>query len=880
MDLDDTDLDRSQSPLGMWKNAQASTSSLDLAQQLYGGSNAMLDASFGSNPISPITPTTPIIYGNGTMLSDIGEVTEVESTPGKPWTSRPRGASSGNDSITGPADALRSSPTMGLDGVKKLIRRPNERRRSGSVDSNSTITTQDQGNVFADFDDNVSVGDDSVFQGDDEESVADSYMPEEPQQAPAVKPPPPNGRIAPAAAAAAAAAERRAANAGKEPDNTQATLSQRAELILANAKRRLTTMEGNLNRARLHSHSPSLTSLGSECSTPSPTRAFAISPGHSRMGSENTFRIGLPVKVYPPRSASALGAAGGYRQPLTASRSVDNIRYIAHAVSEPDHKLSPGLRDSHLSPLSENEDDANRDFLSPTFGFDGEERIITRSASVNQMRDLKDQVLDLKGKISSLRDQAREDSIRRRSFQSLRTPSPFTQAPADQWYEASGAPKPTAASAEQAGAEFGTDGNTWTGEVGNPIVYGSDPDQPILSDSTVGAAKTQDSAVRIQAVEAEGISTEEDFETAEGDLEGDDISDMVTEDGDYDNENPDYESESGESSYHDAFQHPLSHEDREDAFDYEHFILHSALGTIGQQRLARQARGSFSSDSSLETTRGAPVTDSESAYTGRGSLGLRRSASHLSNASRDSLESFATADEGRTSYDGGRRTAEGNRSRAQARARSQHREDGVALSTPTIAEESDPYSGFVTPVDESPGDLESSNEDSSRDSSEHLTKHSPPIATLKRRSASSAATHVPNRPSVSSVESTGTMRSFPLVSRKKATSVTSLPNTDSLRHISNHLLNDAAAIYEQRASSSFSGRSSPTKRSGALVQPDTPLALQQLPREDQILVERLMAGIGKCVLGLTENGRSSTESRMCRRRLDAARKILEGTDNV
>jgi hypothetical protein len=33
--------------------------------------------------LGTVMPTTPIIYGNGTMLSDIGEVTEAESTVGR-----------------------------------------------------------------------------------------------------------------------------------------------------------------------------------------------------------------------------------------------------------------------------------------------------------------------------------------------------------------------------------------------------------------------------------------------------------------------------------------------------------------------------------------------------------------------------------------------------------------------------------------------------------------------------------------------------------------------------------------------------------------------------------------------------------------------------
>jgi hypothetical protein len=53
-----------------------------------------------------------------------------------------------------------------------------------------------------------------------------------------------------------------------------------------------------------------------------------------------------------------------------------------------------------------------------------------------------------------------------------------------------------------------------------------------------------------------------------------------------------------------------------------------------------------------------------------------------------------------------------------------------------------------------------------------------------------------------------------------------------------------------------------------------------LDRGDQILVERLVESMGKCVLGLQEARRATPESRMWRRRLDAAMRVLEGQDGV
>lgn len=194
-----------------------------------------------NNVYSPITTTTPIIYGNGTMLSDIGEVTEAESTIGRPSPPRNRHGASAPavpstplrvDDSEGDA-ALRSSPTIGksgaLGGVKKRAKAAHRERRA-SNDSTSTITDHDQQTpkmvVFDDFDDTISVGD-SVFQGDDEESVADSYVDD-----------------------ASLAGGPLFSSALSNRDNGQkystAQLSKRAEQILANAKRRLTVSDRGL----------------------------------------------------------------------------------------------------------------------------------------------------------------------------------------------------------------------------------------------------------------------------------------------------------------------------------------------------------------------------------------------------------------------------------------------------------------------------------------------------------------------------------------------------------------------------------------------------------------------------------------------------------
>ena len=72
-------------------------------------------------------------------------------------------------------------------------------------------------------------------------------------------------------------------------------------------------------------------------------------------------------------------------------------------------------------------------------------------------------------------------------------------------------------------------------------------------------------------------------------------------------------SEHDDSVYEDA-QHEqkpvVAHEDREDAFDYEHFFLHSALGTYSSGR--RGSASSETSTSSVETAKGPALMSGDS----------------------------------------------------------------------------------------------------------------------------------------------------------------------------------------------------------------------------------------------------------------------------
>jgi hypothetical protein len=119
-----------------------------------------------------------------------------------------------------------------------------------------------------------------------------------------------------------------------------------------------------------------------------------------------------------------------------------------------------------------------------------------------------------------------------------------------------------------------------------------------------------------------------------------------------------------------------------------------------------------------------------------------------------------------------------------------------------------------------------------------------------------------HRPSISSFESTGTTRSFPLVNKAKLNGgiLTPMASPDQAsKHNAETLsLADTASL----------------RGTGF------PSAVQMLAKEDQMLVEGLIAGLGQCVLRLSEGSRASTEGRLNLRRLEAARRILEGIDEV
>lgn len=223
-------------------------------------------------------------------------------------------------------------------------------------------------------------------------------------------------------------------------------------------------------------------------------------------------------------------------------------------------------------------------------------------------------------------------------MQSLRTSSPFTNA--QDWYS---------------GAETYSAG-------GSPIT--ANAGLGIKTESPTRQAMFDQHAVRPQTPETTGNllnhgpeahadmanghanyndAQHQDFDDLESYTDEQDFDE--TDEGDFLSVNGDDEETGPESIYEDAvYEMPATerHEDRVDAFDYEHFFLHSAMGTYSLEG----RRSSTGSDSSTATTR--PVTAMQIQDEDDVSTVEKRVSYHARNPSSDSIStvaSFATAAE-------------------------------------------------------------------------------------------------------------------------------------------------------------------------------------------------------------------------------------------
>ncbi|KAL8938903.1 MAG: hypothetical protein Q9216_003647 [Gyalolechia sp. 2 TL-2023] len=503
---------------------------------------------------------------------------------------------------------------------------------------------------------------------------------------------------------------------------SHATMSIRAEEILANAKKRLTEMESNLNRARHTINRPSssmssfLTSSSDPPSmytlpktlSPSKHRQHTSPPtnsmGHSRVFSETS--IPSSMQTLPPhgevrtndvRSSSAMGLtegaapAGASTKQGSESRDwfwagltrntnhgIRHNNYGLQPLNEdgpppstfesPERQQSPPVMDSDPEVVPSNQEQSDP---SPSERSSTSSNGLTRARSTNQMRDIRDQMQDLKGKISSLKQRAREDSLRRRSLQSLRTPSPFTAA--EQWYTGTSGykrdrsrSKPREGSPPAIQPAIEEEDETKQYPVQEPIPEtesnlglttidsssrgsGVSQEHIPLHDATIkrdsgSSPKTVIDAPTSEAIEAAGQARPEESQAlnqSEGEQEG----------------RPE---DSDDDLLDNSSALPIGgrHEDRPDAFDYEHLFLHSGMGTLGREGKSRSS--SHSSMYSVETTKPSNVTTEPSEVSSDDNVSLVESGAEddlsgsqrIAHERKGSVESvstvatFATATEG------------------------------------------------------------------------------------------------------------------------------------------------------------------------------------------------------------------------------------------
>lgn len=602
------------------------------------------------------------------------------------------------------------------------------------------------------------------------------------------------------------------------------------------------------------------------------------SPTHARIGSESSLPQSPPSYIHDTTVTSEPS------QPLIPSPQFKESTWRDSYVSQ------NAAQDSRRSSSNEHSDPKSAIVITDT-GNDGDQaspfeadkfvrsstaepharyeidpRTLARSASSMQMRDLTDKMKDLKGKISTLRDRAKEENMRRRSVQSLRAPSPFTAA--EQWYTTSRDYKDGHLSADAVVMHA-----PWNGE-------NKEQEIPQHQADITLEHVPEDVAEDMQEYEeSETTSVYQDFEEAEqhaeayGNVVGsfgeeevvnDYVNEESAEPGDGTEEHADeveqydgqpieegveYEfvedeqyddSEDGASLYHEAPQVPLSHEDREDAFDYEHFFLHSAMGTMSQQKYRRRGSvGSYSSDDSVQTARGLEHD------TGNYKDELRPASGHKRQKSFDTISTmatFATAKERHSQVDLQNQLHDlttQNMNHFQ-----QNNEYGIAITSPIMSD----------------------------DGVEGDVRHSRRGSVIKAGIVQPVAVH---RPSVSSFASfsSSTSRSFPLINKPKDASGASTPSTSV--NPSSPTANPGDLL-RAALTTGIMNKLDGTDSEGATQ----PSPVSMLPREDQILVERIVASIGKCVIGLQETRRTSAEHRMWRKRLETAYRLLEGDESL
>ncbi|RVX70276.1 hypothetical protein B0A52_05609 [Exophiala mesophila] len=493
-----------------------------------------------------------------------------------------------------------------------------------------------------------------------------------------------NGRLA----ADVAKAEEEDADANPSKRNSAITttaeddmvlLNERAERILEHARERLVSMEDNLTKAR-HSilmsprsspnmndvHQPagglyrsiSLAGINNRKSRSLYPLVRINSVTHSRGGSDSTPNTALKrLSIIPERSASALEYGRRqeppqqhqhspqqrlHQEPSPSSRLVGNspasssrtfnspLRTLKEADATPDTPSSSNTspEDFHPRGLGINtlaavsKENISMVTSSPTTA-------IARSPSATSTRstkEIREQMTGLRARISDLKEKAQADGAWRRSIQSARTPSPFTnsQSP-EQWY--TGSPEYKAAKSPiNTNAGVGWSPTRHQRDNSDSKVLPLTPqaqmylsvEQPTTDNSRLlSEARTDKNTpsfhksiplADLTAVNPHSVIQESHYEDAAQQLDDEDAIAASEEEQIYLNEVLQESLEEIEPEVPEVPDHLLNdgaaerHEDRLDAFDYENMFLHSAMGNYSGTG-TRSLTPSESDGSSVVTTR-------------------------------------------------------------------------------------------------------------------------------------------------------------------------------------------------------------------------------------------------------------------------------------
>ena len=552
------------------------------------------------------------------------------------------------------------------------------------------------------------------------------------------------------------------------------------------------------------------------------------------------------------RRSSSTVSRGLYQPPLKPLREDDNRPHTAQET--PLQVRTQGLGITHANSYE--------DFQArhPPSG-------ITRSTSQMQMRDISTKMNDLKSKISNLKVRAQQDHMRRRSLNNLRTPSPFTAA--EQWY-AGAAEYKEGVGGLNTNAGYGwspkhEQGDAFPNTADSADVF--DGPEHILPPRSVGQGTViehEDDDVKVDpspeaAFEAspESAAAYQRSFVPESQYEDafEEPSDESEESTATSEEDQIYLNGVLEESLHDEEQdvpeipdvhspEPERHEDRADAFDYEHFILHSALGSYSRAGLNRD---SMMSDESVETARAAtpPVSNEEVTAQTPSNLLAPPRRPHARNDSLDSVSTmatFATATEGRGSESG---------------------EESDSIPDEILA-----WGGHA-PM---PGAINmkvwpSTDSNNLSPSTVHVNGYPTPISEhhqIRPGTADSCSTR----------ESASTTREFPLTNNNWGKLPTPPTLSPTMGRSSQRLSQGSDALLSSLVAAS---------RSPSIGGPRSPVFAAEneagvvLDDDDRDLLERLFASLGNvCVHLSDDSAESKYDRRVWRRRLDAARRILDG----